>query len=70
MTARQTGTLKLFNEDRHFGFLAIPNGGDVFVSERELPRSISVGQRVSFSIGLDHSGRVCAVDVRMDHGAR
>jgi len=52
------GTVKFFNDDKGFGFIA-PEGGsqDVFVHVSELRRSgietLEEGQRVSFDVKMD-----------------
>ncbi len=52
------GTVKFFNTDKGYGFIAPETGGsDVFVHISALERSgmstLSEGQRVSFEIGQD-----------------
>ncbi|MCY1740580.1 cold-shock protein [Ensifer sp. SL37] len=51
-----TGTIKFFNDEKGFGFIAPENGGhDVFVHVTALQRggSLSQGDKVSFELGQD-----------------
>lgn len=51
-----TGTVKFFNEDKGFGFIAPDTGGqDVFVHVSALQRggSLREGEKVSFEVGED-----------------
>ncbi|MGV2187351.1 cold-shock protein [Rhizobium rhizogenes] len=51
-----TGTVKFFNEDKGFGFIAPENGGaDVFVHATALQRgdSLREGDKVSYELGQD-----------------
>jgi cold shock protein len=63
------GTVKFFNEDRGFGFIAPDAGGnDVFVHIREAQRSgiyaLSEGQKVSFDVLPDRrSGKPAAANL-------
>lgn len=59
---RQTGTIKFFNADRGFGFIAPDGGGkDVFVHITALERSgiqqVREGQKLSFELENDRRGR-------------
>lgn len=49
-----TGTVKWFNDDKGFGFLAVEGGKDVFVHHSSIIsngfRSLSEGERVEFTI--------------------
>ncbi|CAM3603429.1 cold shock and DUF1294 domain-containing protein [Parendozoicomonas haliclonae] len=63
------GTLRRWDEDKGFGFIR-PNGGnrDVFVHIKSCQSKLNaehVGETVSFGIGKDKEGRVCAIDVRL-----
>ena len=54
----ETGTVKFYNEQKGFGFIAPDSGGkDVFVHatalERAGMRSLSEGQKVSFDTQAD-----------------
>lgn len=67
-----TGTVKWFNADKGFGFIANDNGGeDVFVHFSAIIsdggyRSLQEGQPVSFDVEADpkNSGRLRAANVR------
>lgn len=60
----QTGTVKFFNEQKGFGFIAPDDGGkDVFVHATALERAgmriLTEGQRVSFDTQEDRrSGKI------------
>jgi CspA family cold shock protein len=51
---RTVGTVKWFNDQKGFGFLAVEGGKDVFVHHSAIEsngfRSLSEGDRVEFSI--------------------
>lgn len=56
-----TGTVKWFNEEKGFGFIAQSNGGeDVFVHFRAIMsegyKTLAEGQRVSFTIERGQKG--------------
>jgi CspA family cold shock protein len=65
-----TGTVKWFNSDKGYGFIAPDNGGpDVFVHVSALQRAglngLNDGQKVSFEITQDRrSGKSSADDLR------
>ena len=71
-TNMNTGTVKWFNADKGFGFIANDNGGeDVFVHFSAIIsdggyRSLQEGQSVSFDVEADpkNSGRLRATNVR------
>jgi len=54
MSERIIGTVKWFNGDKGYGFLAQDNGADVFVHYSAIQgdgfRSLNEGQKVEFSI--------------------
>ena len=61
------GTVKFFNDQKGFGFIAPDNGGDdVFVHvsalERCGMRSLSDGQKVQFTTAIDPRKGKSAVD--------
>jgi cold shock protein len=65
---RITGTVKWFNDDKGFGFLAQEGGKDVFVHHSAINgqngfRSLSEGDRVEFAIEQGPKGPA-AVDVQ------
>ena len=66
----QSVTVKFFNEQKGYGFIAPDNGGkDVFVHvsavERSGLRSLVEGQKVSFDVETDRrSGKLAAVNLQ------
>ena len=65
---RQIGTVKFFNTEKGFGFIAPDHGGaDMFVHISAVERAgfvtLSQGQRVSYAAEDDRRGRVSAVDL-------
>jgi len=64
---RVTGTVKWFNDQKGFGFLAQEGGKDVFVHHSAIVaegyRSLTEGDRVEFSITQGPKGPAAA-DVR------
>ncbi|MDD0842796.1 MULTISPECIES: cold-shock protein [unclassified Pseudomonas] len=52
MSARQTGTVKWFNDEKGFGFITPESGADLFVHYRSIQsagfKSLKEGQKVSF----------------------
>jgi CspA family cold shock protein len=62
-----TGTIKMFNEDKGFGFIKPEDGGvDVFfhVSALREGDEITLGKVVNFEMGVDpKSGKTKAVSV-------
>ena len=65
-----TGTIKFFNGERGFGFIAPDDGGaDVFVHIKQVQNStdaLQENQRVSFEIGTDaRKGKPQAEGVRI-----
>ncbi len=62
-----SGTVKFYNEQKGYGFIAPDNGGsDVFVHatalERAGMRTLSEGQKVSFDTAIDERSGKTAVD--------
>ena len=55
-----TGTVKLFNETKGFGFIQQENGPDVFVHFSAISgngfRTLAEGQRVQFSVTQGQKG--------------
>ena len=64
---RTIGTVKWFNDQKGFGFLAVEGGKDVFVHHSAIQsqgfRSLTEGDRVEFSIENGPKGP-SAADVR------
>ena len=63
----ETGTVKFYNDQKGYGFIAPDNGGkDVFVHATALTRagltSLSEGQKVSFDTAEDRRTGKTAVD--------
>jgi CspA family cold shock protein len=66
-----TGTVKFFNSQKGFGFIAPESGGkDVFVHisavERAGLRGLIDGQKVSFDVEKDQRGRESATNLRTE----
>jgi CspA family cold shock protein len=63
------GTVKFFNTQKGFGFIAPDGGGkDVFVHisavERAGMRSLGEGQKIAFDLEKDQRGRESATNLR------
>ncbi len=66
-----TGTVKFFNAQKGFGFIAPETGGkDVFVHisavERAGLRGLNEGQKVSYDMEKDQRGRESAGNLRTE----
>jgi len=64
-----TGTVKFFNTDKGYGFIAPENGGpDAFVHitavERAGMRTLDKDQRVSYELETDRRGKTSAVNLQ------
>lgn len=64
-----TGTVKFFNADKGYGFIAPDNGGgDAFVHisavERAGMRTLDKDQRVSYELETDQRGKTSAVNLQ------
>jgi CspA family cold shock protein len=64
-----TGTVKFFNENKGYGFIAPDGGGnDAFVHisalERSGMRTLLQDQRVSYDLQEDRRGKMAAVNIR------
>jgi CspA family cold shock protein len=64
-----TGTVKFFNPDKGYGFIAPEGGGDdafVHISavERAGMRTLDKDQRVSYELETDRRGKASAVNLR------
>ena len=60
MAERELGTVKWFNAEKGYGFIARELGGDVFVHYSEIKmsgyRTLEEGQRVSFVVADGRKG--------------
>lgn len=60
MAARETGSVKWFNDSKGFGFIQRDQGDDVFVHFRAIRgeghRSLKEGQRVEFTVSKGEKG--------------
>jgi cold shock protein len=68
-TAMNVGTVKFFNAQKGFGFIAHDGGGkDVFVHISAVERSglsgLNDGQKVSFDLEKDRQGRDSAINLK------
>ncbi len=58
--ARETGTVKWFNDSKGYGFISRESGGDVFVHYNEIQgegfRSLNEGDRVEFEVTEGQKG--------------
>ncbi len=64
-----TGTVKFFNENKGYGFIAPDGGGnDAFVHisavERAGMRTLRDNQRVSYDLQQDNRGKMSAVNLK------
>ena len=64
-----TGTVKFFNENKGYGFIAPDDGGnDAFVHisavERSGMRTLRQDQRVSYELQEDRRGKMAAVNLK------
>ena len=69
-----TGTVKFFNENKGYGFIAPDGGGnDAFVHisavERSGMRTLRENQRVSFELEEDRRGKMAAVNLKAEEAA-
>ncbi|HVJ01056.1 MAG TPA: cold-shock protein [Sphingomonas sp.] len=65
------GTVKFFNADKGYGFIAPDNGGqDAFVHitavERAGLRTLNQNQRVSYDLEPDKRGKMAAVNLQAE----
>ena len=66
-----TGTVKFFNENKGYGFIAPDGGGnDAFVHisavERSGMRTLRQDQRVSYELQEDRRGKMAAVNLKLE----
>ncbi len=64
MTEKKTGTVKWFNEQKGYGFIAQDEGNDVFVHHSAIDkqgyRSLAEGERVEFTVEQGQKGPAAA----------
>ena len=64
MNEKKTGTVKWFNEQKGYGFIALDGGNDVFVHHTAIDkqgyRSLREGERVEFTIEQGQKGPAAA----------
>ena len=65
------GTVKFFNGQKGFGFIAVEGGGkDVFVHISAVERSglsgLADGQKVTFDLEKDRQGRDSAINLKTE----
>ena len=64
-----TGTVKFFNADKGYGFIAPETGGDdafvhITAVERAGMRTLDKDQRVSYDLETDRRGKTSAVNLQ------
>lgn len=65
------GTVKFFNMNKGFGFIAVEDGSkDVFVHVSAVERAglngLADGQKVAFELEKDRQGRVSATNLKLE----
>ena len=70
-----TGTVKFFNENKGYGFIAPDDGGnDAFVHisalERSGMRTLRQDQRVSYDLQEDRRGKMAAVNLKAEDASQ
>ena len=60
MSARETGTVKWFSDQKGYGFITRDSGGDIFVHRSAIVMqgfaSLAEGERVEFEVGQGRKG--------------
>eukprot|EP00999_Lentomonas_sp_LEN2_P000659 NODE_1655_length_780_cov_29.024502_g1606_i0.p2 GENE.NODE_1655_length_780_cov_29.024502_g1606_i0~~NODE_1655_length_780_cov_29.024502_g1606_i0.p2 ORF type:complete len:174 (-),score=50.18 NODE_1655_length_780_cov_29.024502_g1606_i0:172-693(-) len=73
MAAKQSGTVKRWLDTKGFGFIAAPDGEEIFVHQSEVQaegfRSLAEGEPVEYELITDHDGRKKAAKVTGPDGA-
>jgi CspA family cold shock protein len=75
MAERESGTVKWFNEQKGFGFIARDSGGDVFVHYSAIQgqrgfRTLQEGDRVEFTVEQGQKGPAAADVQRVESADR
>jgi CspA family cold shock protein len=75
MADKETGTVKWFNEQKGFGFIARDSGGDVFVHYSAIVgqrgfRTLHEGDRVEFLVEQGQKGPAAADVTRVESADR
>jgi uncharacterized membrane protein YsdA (DUF1294 family)/cold shock CspA family protein len=69
-SARESGTVRVWNGDRGFGFVRRPDGSDLFLHIKAFPRGADdpvVGDTVSYAIESQPDGKLRAAHARAAH---
>lgn len=68
MSTKETGKVKWFNSQKHFGFIARSSGEDIFFHENSITKSGAYGihenDQVEYEVTVTPKG-AAAVDVRI-----
>jgi uncharacterized membrane protein YsdA (DUF1294 family)/cold shock CspA family protein len=67
--ARETGTVRVWNSSRGYGFLTRPDGSDLFLHIRAFPRDTpdpEIGSRVSYLVETQPDGKLRAARAGTD----
>jgi len=69
MDERETGTVKWFNREKGYGFIARDQGGDIFVHYSAIDgqgfRNLEEGERVEFAVEERDKGPAAALVRRL-----
>jgi CspA family cold shock protein len=74
MSDTKTGTVKWFNEQKGYGFIAQDTGGDIFVHHSAIvepgARSLKEGERVEFTVEQGRKGPAAGNVRRLEEAAQ